>query len=177
MPQLALQDMCQVSTALNLWSGASWYRLNFSHICRTSENCLRKFEFAMSVNAESVIIHALRVTSYFCWLSNMQQGLQSEGHRTCLCGRSFSVPSALTKHSRTCGKTKKRLSSALEKAKETWTLRKRRRLLEPSDFAANEPLPAGLTRALSIPIQHIVEVCYNPFKFMSLAHSTDSHYS
>jgi hypothetical protein len=45
----------------------------------------------------------------------------------CPCGRAFQQDSALTKHQRTCLKTKKRLSSALEKAKEVWKSKKRRR--------------------------------------------------
>jgi hypothetical protein len=80
------------------------------------------------------------------------QGLQSD-FQTCLCGRSFSVPSAFTNHSRTCGKTKKRLSCALEKAKEKWTLRKRQRL-NLSDSVVNEESSAGLIPAT----QHMAEV-------------------
>jgi hypothetical protein len=46
----------------------------------------------------------------------------------CDCGRLFAQPSALVKHRRTCQKAKKRLSSALDKAKQAWTGRKQRRL-------------------------------------------------
>jgi hypothetical protein len=80
----------------------------------------------------------------------------------CLCGRSFSVPSAFTNHSRTCGKTKKRLSSALEKAKEAWTLRKQRRLdLGDSKSAANESSLAGL---ILVSTQAVAEVCLKLFE-------------
>ena len=42
----------------------------------------------------------------------------------CPCGRAFQQDSMLTKHQRTCLKTKKRLFSALERAKEVWKDRK-----------------------------------------------------
>ena len=64
----------------------------------------------------------------------------------CVCGRSFLQPSALTNHQRTCQSSKKRLSSALGKAKQLWEGRKRRRLqTSESDPELNRPrLPAGL---------------------------------
>jgi len=40
--------------------------------------------------------------------------------QACICGRTFSVPQAYTFHKRSCQKTKKWLSSALDKAKEVW---------------------------------------------------------
>jgi hypothetical protein len=40
------------------------------------------------------------------------------------------VPQAFTYHKRSCEKTKKRLSGALEKAKEVWQANKRRRMEE-----------------------------------------------
>jgi hypothetical protein len=45
----------------------------------------------------------------------------------CLCGRSFSSPQAYSFHKRGCKETKKRLSGALEKAKEVWQAKKRQR--------------------------------------------------
>jgi len=48
-------------------------------------------------------------------------------HEVCICGRTFSVPQAYTCHKRTCQKTKKRLASALDKAREVWEARKRKR--------------------------------------------------
>jgi len=64
------------------------------------------------------------------------------GGQVCVCGRSFSQSNAFSKHKRSCEKSKKRLSSALEKAKHKWTSKKRRRL-EPSE--PNISLPsAGL---------------------------------
>ena len=50
--------------------------------------------------------------------------------QSCLCGRIFSVPQAYTCHKRSCQKTKKRLSGALEKAKEIWQAKKRRKTEE-----------------------------------------------
>lgn len=61
---------------------------------------------------------------------------------TCLCGKSFSLPGTYTRHKRNCTKTKKRLAGALEKAKELWIIRKRRRLgtsesIQVSESASN----------------------------------------
>ena len=50
--------------------------------------------------------------------------------QACICGHIFSVPQAYTYHKRSCHKTKKRLSCALEKAKEVWQARKRRKTEE-----------------------------------------------
>ncbi|KIM74574.1 hypothetical protein PILCRDRAFT_14341 [Piloderma croceum F 1598] len=50
---------------------------------------------------------------------------------TCVCGKSFNHPGRLKFHQRTCSRNKKRLAGALEKAKETWMSRKKRRLLDP----------------------------------------------
>ena len=57
--------------------------------------------------------------------------------QVCVCGRTFSAPQAHTFHKRSCQKTKKRLSSALDKAKEVWQSQKRRKMLSP---AAENPL-------------------------------------
>lgn len=48
-------------------------------------------------------------------------------NQVCICGRTFSLPQAYTCHKRSCQKTKKRLSGALDKAKEVWQARKRRK--------------------------------------------------
>lgn len=51
----------------------------------------------------------------------------------CPCGRIFTQQNALSKHARSCQPSKKRLASALEKAKTTWTAKKRRKVTtEPS---------------------------------------------
>jgi hypothetical protein len=57
--------------------------------------------------------------------------VHAEGSQVCVCGRSFSQSNAFSKHKRSCEKSKKRLSSALEKAKHNWTSKKRRRLEPP----------------------------------------------
>jgi hypothetical protein len=52
--------------------------------------------------------------------------LEMEGwSQSCLCGRVFTQTYAYTNHSRNCKKTKTRLSSALEKAKERYYANKR----------------------------------------------------
>lgn len=51
----------------------------------------------------------------------------SAWYQVCACGRTFSVLQAYSYHKRSCQKTKKRLASALEKAKEVWEAKKRRK--------------------------------------------------
>ena len=66
---------------------------------------------------------------------------------SCLCGRVFTTQSALTNHQHTCVKSKKRLSSTLDKAK--LLLGSKRRRIEqepsvselPSDTPAIQPIP------------------------------------
>ena len=81
----------------------------------------------------------------------------------CPCGRSFQQDSALTKHQRTCSKTKKRLSSALETAKEVWRDKKRRRtsstLTGCSEDVAETQLPGLLpTPAVADATESFAEV-------------------
>jgi hypothetical protein len=59
--------------------------------------------------------------------------------QVCVCGRTFSVPQAYTFHKRSCQKTKKRLSSALEKAKEVWQAKKRRKTEVMQSTTAESP--------------------------------------
>ena len=60
--------------------------------------------------------------------------------QVCVCGRTFSVPQAYTFHKRSCQKAKKRLSTALDKAKEVWQSKKRRRMeVMQSPTAENPP--------------------------------------
>lgn len=56
----------------------------------------------------------------------------------CICGRVFSVPQAYMYHKRSCQKTKKRLSCALEKVKEVWQAKKRRKTEQMSHAEAAE---------------------------------------
>jgi len=72
--------------------------------------------------------------------------------QTCPCGRTFSLPQAYTYHKRTCEKTKKRLSGALERAKIVWRAKKRQRL---DELAASEAL-AGSSNTNSIPESGLV---------------------
>jgi hypothetical protein len=46
----------------------------------------------------------------------------------CICGRSFLQAAGLNYHNRSCKKVKTHLAGALDKAKEVWVSRKRRRL-------------------------------------------------
>lgn len=48
--------------------------------------------------------------------------------QACMCGQTFSAPHTYTYHMRTCPQTKKRLSSALEKAREVFQAKKRRKM-------------------------------------------------
>jgi hypothetical protein len=63
----------------------------------------------------------------------------SSWSQICVCGRQFSVPQAYTCHKRSCQKTKKRLSTVLEKAKDVWQAGKRRKMEEktPSQVGHN----------------------------------------
>jgi len=76
----------------------------------------------------------------------------------CSCGRTFDQPSAINKHKRTCSKTKKRLSSALELAREKWlgTSAKRRRIELAEPFTNHERCMPGLAH-----VQETAEVCNN----------------
>jgi hypothetical protein len=63
----------------------------------------------------------------------------------CICGRSFSQAMALTNHKRSCKSSNKRLSSALDKARQLWAGRKRRRLdVGEPQHKVYPPLPVGL---------------------------------
>ena len=89
----------------------------------------------------------------------------SEGHLTCACGRSFTQQSALSKHQKSCQRSKKQLSVALDKAKSAWSEKKRQRLdLNGHErIALNiQPSSAGLTPLSSHVDEHVdYEVCSN----------------
>ena len=57
----------------------------------------------------------------------------------CLCGRIFTQTYVYTNHSRNCKKTKTRLSSALEKAKERYYADKRRKTEVTQSEATGSP--------------------------------------
>jgi hypothetical protein len=59
--------------------------------------------------------------------------------QSCLCGRIFTQIYAYTNHSRHCKKTKTRLSSALEKAKERYYANKRRKTEVTQSEATGSP--------------------------------------
>lgn len=72
--------------------------------------------------------------------------------QACICGRTFSVPQAYTCHTRSCPKTKKRLSSALEKAKEVFQAKKRRKI---EDVARREALETSGHLAAELPSHEV----------------------
>src|ERR1700733_7406877 len=57
----------------------------------------------------------------------------SAWYQLCACGRTFGVLQAYAYHKNSCQKTKKRLASALEKAKEVWETKKRRKTAETTE--------------------------------------------
>ncbi|KAF8235713.1 hypothetical protein L208DRAFT_1134923, partial [Tricholoma matsutake] len=57
----------------------------------------------------------------------------------CVCGHTFSVLQAYTFHKRSCQKTKKWLSSGLEKAKEVWQSKKHRKMEAMQSTTAESP--------------------------------------
>jgi hypothetical protein len=59
--------------------------------------------------------------------------------QSCLCGRIFTQTYAYTNHSRNCKKTKTRISSALEKAKERYYANKRRKTEVTQSEATGSP--------------------------------------
>jgi hypothetical protein len=80
----------------------------------------------------------------------------------CVCGRTFTLTSALSKHRNACPISKKRLQYALNKAKELWTgLKRRHRQNDASDTSQcppTHPIPSespGLLRVVS----SMQEVC------------------
>jgi len=87
------------------------------------------------------------------------------GPSVCVCGRSFSKLSAFTNHKRTCQSSKKRLASALDKAKQLWQGSKRRRIQTDTPEVPTAP---GLVLESSLATAE--EVCYF-FMSMKIYHS------
>ena len=63
--------------------------------------------------------------------------MAARGGFACLCGRTFTQENAYSKHQKFCRKTKKRLSGALDKAKDLWLSNKRRRVQEAAQGASS----------------------------------------
>ncbi|KAI0054779.1 hypothetical protein BV25DRAFT_1816540 [Artomyces pyxidatus] len=63
---------------------------------------------------------------------------------SCHCGRSFTLPGALTHHKKSCSASRKRLSGAVSMAKEVWSARKKARHSLHDDARANPGLPSDL---------------------------------
>jgi hypothetical protein len=91
--------------------------------------------------------------------------------QSCICGRIFSLPQAYTFHQRSCQRTKKRISGALEKAKDILQVRKRRKmesvLLAQNLVAAgtfSQPVDLAHPNVRPIPVVHSeVRFPFNPF--------------
>lgn len=68
----------------------------------------------------------------------------------CYCGKSFSQPSALSNHTRTCLSSTKRLSSALGIAKDAWTQRQnlKRQRLNPEVAA----VASAVAKVVAVPL-------------------------
>jgi hypothetical protein len=66
-------------------------------------------------------------------------------HKTesCLCGKSYDQPGALKVHQRLCSKNKKRVNQALDKAKQLWVKKKRRRLEDLADYGQPSQEPGA----------------------------------
>ena len=124
-----------------------WWNLMYIHakICRW--DFLTPFTGASILSKSTVATR--RFSKDFCSVVQfeiLEPSMDRTKGNTCLCGRAFSHTSALSNHIRSCQKTKKRLSGALDKAREVWSGRKRRRLgldhEEPSTI--NQPSLSGL---------------------------------
>jgi hypothetical protein len=84
----------------------------------------------------------------------------------CWCGRSFSQSGPLKGHQNSCQKSKRRLSGALAKAKESWTKKKRRRIEDLTGLASGQSSkevlrvvdiePADSEYAIEAPVDAIV---------------------
>jgi hypothetical protein len=71
---------------------------------------------------------------------------------TCICGRSFSQLNALRKHEHLCQKSRKRLSSALSKARALWPGRKRRHASTPEEPSAPATSRQTLDTDAGVPV-------------------------
>jgi hypothetical protein len=96
-------------------------------------------------------------------------------HQVCTCGRTFCVPQAFTHHKNSCRKTKKRLASALERAREVWVAKKRRKVdgntaLEGSSMPVN--ISFGSVPIAPMPTQDTVRL---PSDAALLVHDTGNY--
>ena len=68
---------------------------------------------------------------------------ESNWSQACVCGRTFTVPQGFFYHQRSCLKAKKRLSDALEKAREVLRARKCRKMSQQiGEGSSNQNVPA-----------------------------------
>jgi hypothetical protein len=85
--------------------------------------------------------------------------------QTCVCGRAFSLPQAYTFHQRSCQKTKKRLLGALEKVKDIFQARKRRKVESPAHNLVAEAGPSRQLVDLSHPNDIPIPVVHSEVRF------------
>jgi hypothetical protein len=76
--------------------------------------------------------------------------MESNAAFRCLCGKTFCVENAYGKHQRTCPKTKKRLSGALDKTKEIWA-QKKQKLVHKSSASTSAMNGLPVTSSGSLP--------------------------
>jgi hypothetical protein len=81
--------------------------------------------------------------------------MSNQGILECICGRTFSQENAYGKHRRSCKLTKKRLSGALDKAKEVFAQKRRKvsqaALTSTSTVPLAQSLPEAVPLAQSLP--------------------------
>jgi hypothetical protein len=83
--------------------------------------------------------------------------------QACICGRVFSVPQAFSCHKRSCPKSKKRFSSVLERAKEVWQARKRRKVeVDQSASEASEGSSNQNDTSCPSPVELLSYTCVHP---------------
>ena len=95
--------------------------------------------------------------------------LSSTWSGECMCGRTFTSPSGYTNHQRGCSKTKKRLSSCLEKAREALSRAKKRRktaIEQPDSATAHSQVVEEAIQSEARDSKEVAQVEDNP----SLAH-------
>ena len=99
-------------------------------LASTSRFCLATFifkEYKTCIRGDIGYTTVLPIHFSQCSPSVMNSPKCEAWFRTCVCGRVFSTPQAISYHQRSCQKTRKRLSVALAKAGEAWRAKKRQK--------------------------------------------------
>lgn len=147
------------STAPNQWhilefqNTSAWLYLVLVHVVQP------KFLRILKLNRTSINPHyPVGLRSSYQMNSNLL---------LCPCGKSFIASGPLKNHQKSCNKAKSRLLEALEKAKESWRPKKRRRLedLEASNLALATG-PADIVEDINIPADIVDAVHVNNVRFL-----------